>query len=127
MVRFHHVNLGVPPEGAAAQAAFLTDVLGYRTVDAGESLTAIGAMWFEGDDGAQVHLSVDPEHRPAARAHVAIELGDDLAAVEQRLRTGGHDARVLAGRNGMRVVFCRDPSGNRWELRGDAVEDDAGG
>jgi catechol 2,3-dioxygenase-like lactoylglutathione lyase family enzyme len=121
MVRFHHVNLGVPPDGAAAQAAFLTDVLGYRKVDAGERLTAVGAMWFESDDGAQVHLSVDPEHRAAARAHVAIELGDDLPAVEDRLRAAGHEAKVLAGGSGMRVVFCRDPSGNRWELRGDVA------
>ena len=124
MVRFHHVNLGVPPDGAPAQVAFLTDVLGYRKVDAGDALTAMGAMWFESEDGAQIHLSVDPEHRPAARAHVAIALGDDdLTAVEGRLSAGGHEAKVLAGAGGMRVVFCRDPSGNRWELRGDVPGD----
>ena len=40
----------------------------------------------EGDHGTQVHLSVDPDHRPAARAHTAIELSDQTTEVERRLR-----------------------------------------
>ena len=40
-----------------------------------------------------------------------------LAAVEVRLR----DAGIEFGDNefdGRRVLFCQDPAGNRWELRG---------
>jgi len=33
MTRLHHVNLGVPPDGADAEADFLIGVLGYRKVE----------------------------------------------------------------------------------------------
>ena len=42
------------------------------------------ALWFEGDDGTQIHLSEDPDHHPSTRAHVARELGDSLGG-----RVGG--------------------------------------
>ena len=110
MVQIHHVNLGVPPGGADAEAAFLLDV-GYRPLPPPESFP--GARWFEAGDGSQVHLSEDPEHRPAARAHVAVVLGAELDDVITRL---GADAPAgVFGDN--RVAFCLDPAGNRWELR----------
>ncbi|HEY5251885.1 MAG TPA: hypothetical protein VIJ09_09500, partial [Acidimicrobiales bacterium] len=65
-------------------------------------------------------LSVDPEHRPAARAHVAVWLGDDLAATEKRLSNSGLDWKATDSAT-RRVVFTRDPAGNRWELTGPAV------
>ncbi len=99
MTRLHHVNLGVPPGGADDEAEFLIDVLGYRKVEASAAAQGFGARWYETDDGTQVHLSPDPDHRPAARAHTAIEFGD-----------GEFD--------GNRILFCQDPAGNRWELRG---------
>jgi catechol 2,3-dioxygenase-like lactoylglutathione lyase family enzyme len=119
MVTFHHVNLGVPVDGVDAEAAFLQDVLGYRHVEVDAELQQLGANWFEAEDGSQVHLSADPDHRPAARAHVAVAYGAQLADVESRLqeRSIAYDS---AQRDGFpRVVFCQDPAGNRWELRGE--------
>ena len=115
MVRFHHVNLGVPVGGADAEGAFLVDVLDYRRVDSSEGGPT--AKWFESDDGKQVHLSEDPDHRPAARAHVAVELGEDLSGTELKLSELGY-AYDAAERGDRRTVFCQDPAGNRWELRG---------
>jgi hypothetical protein len=81
MPTFEHVNLGILEEGTEAETGFLVDVLGFRSVDPPAEIKArFSPLWFEGDDGSQIHLSVDPEHRPAARAHVAVWLGDDLAA-----------------------------------------------
>jgi hypothetical protein len=77
-------------------------------------------LWFEGDDGRQIHLSVDPEHRPAARAHVAVWLGDELAPTEVRLSRSGFEWKAMDSAV-RRVVFTRDPAGNRWELTGPAV------
>jgi hypothetical protein len=111
------VNLGVPTGGLEDESSFLVDVLSFRRIDPGAELAAMGATWFEGDDGAQIHLSVDPDHRPPARAHVAFELGGQLPTVEQRLQADGVPFDV-GGRGGLRVVFCCDPAGNRWELRG---------
>jgi catechol 2,3-dioxygenase-like lactoylglutathione lyase family enzyme len=119
MPLFHHVNLGVPPGDVDAEVDFLREVLGFRPVKRDEALGTIGARWYEGDDGAQIHLSADPDHRPAAMAHVAIEYGRDLNAVEDRLRQTGvpFDRAELPGFPP--VLLCRDPAGNRWELRGE--------
>lgn len=116
VLRFHHVNLGVPVGGAEAEEAFLQDVLGYRWVAPPPELAG-RARWFESEDGRQIHLSEDPDHRPAARAHVAVEVGADLAGLEARLEQAGVEHTALDG-NDLRVVFCQDPAGNRWELRG---------
>jgi catechol 2,3-dioxygenase-like lactoylglutathione lyase family enzyme len=115
MPRFHHVNLGVPVDGVAEEGAWLVDVLGYRRLDPGEELAAMGACWYEADDGSQVHLSGDEEHRPAARAHVAV-LFDDLDPVRRRMTDRG-ERFTLSERDDLTVLFCRDPAGNRWELR----------
>lgn len=118
MPLFHHVNLGVPPDGLTSEADFLVQVLGFRAVERNEALAAIGAWWFEGEDGAQIHLSADPDHRPAARAHVAISYGSDLDQVEKRLRDQGIDCDRFANSGFPPIVICLDPAGNRWELRG---------
>jgi catechol 2,3-dioxygenase-like lactoylglutathione lyase family enzyme len=116
MASLHHVNLGVPVGGADAEGAFLVDFLGYEPVQlaAADPPTA---RWFESEDGKQIHLSEDPEHRPAARAHVAVDFGNDLAALEHKFEQAGYKFRVADG-NDRRTVLCRDPAGNRWELRG---------
>ena len=117
MLRFHHVNLGVPVGGAEAEGAFLLEVLGYRRVVPPPELAGV-ARWFESEDGRQIHLSEDPDHRAAARAHVAVEVGSDLAALEQKLHSAGIEYSTV-GVDRQPVVFCRDPAGNRWELRGE--------
>jgi catechol 2,3-dioxygenase-like lactoylglutathione lyase family enzyme len=118
MPTFDHVNLGVPPDGADREATFLVDVLGFRRVDPGPEASARGnPMWFEGDDGGQVHLSMDPDHRPAARAHVAVRIGDDLPAVGQRLVAGGFNCEPISF-GGRDRLLTLDPAGNRWELIG---------
>jgi catechol 2,3-dioxygenase-like lactoylglutathione lyase family enzyme len=119
MPQFHHVNLGVSPDDVDSEVTFLVDILGYRPVPLDPRLKGIGARWYEADDGSQVHLSADPEHRPAARAHVAVTYGAALADVEARLdrATISYDRGQLDGFPP--VVMCRDPGGNLWELRGE--------
>src|SRR5438445_8145122 len=116
--RFHHVNLAVAPGQLSAEAGFLVEVLGYRALEVDDQLRALGAQWFEADDGSQVHLSEDPDHRPAARAHVAVDFGPELADVERRLERAAVKFRTLDQQGGPHVLLCRDPAGNRWELRG---------
>ena len=116
MPRHHHVNLGVPTGQIGSEASFLVDILGYQVLEPPEELRS-RANWFEAEDGSQVHLSEDPEHRPASRAHTAVEYGTDLAKVRDRLVDAGCDFKVFDGL-GPQVLFCEDPAGNRWELRG---------
>jgi catechol 2,3-dioxygenase-like lactoylglutathione lyase family enzyme len=112
--KFHHVNLTIPVGGEDDEAAFLVNILGYQRLPAPEDLPI--AKWFEFADGSQVHLSEDPDHRPSARGHVALELGPDLEVVAQRLDAAGYEVVGFDGPD-IRVVFCQDPAGNRWELR----------
>jgi catechol 2,3-dioxygenase-like lactoylglutathione lyase family enzyme len=116
-MRFHHVNLGVPVGGIDEQRRFLRDILGYRSVEVDGTLQAMGVNWFEAEDGTQIHLSEDPDHRPAARAHVAVTFGAELDEVAERLAAASCDFTDSPG-IGTRIINCNDPSGNRWELRG---------
>ena len=116
MTRLHHVNLGVLPGGIEAEGLFLTQCLGYREVEPPASARG-RAFWFETDDGTQVHLRVDADHRAAAIAHTALEIGAELDAVAERLR--GADIEFEDRRfDDRRTLICADPAGNRWELRG---------
>ena len=115
---FHHVNLGVQPGDIDGEVEFLVEVLGYRPVPLDPRLEGLGARWFEADDGSQVHLSEDPDHRPAARAHVAVTYGPQLGDVEARLKEAGVPFDRGERSGFPPVVICQDPAGNRWELRG---------
>ena len=117
MVVFHHVNLGVPPGGIDPERDFLVDVLGYRPLPVPEELHGRNVNWFGAADGSQVHLSEDPDHRAAARVHVAVVVGDGLDDVVTKLRGRGAEVEVFEGFGSGRVATCRDPAGNRWELR----------
>jgi catechol 2,3-dioxygenase-like lactoylglutathione lyase family enzyme len=117
MPTFHHANLGTPPDVAEAEAAFLVDVLGYRRLEPPKIASDFGARWFEADDGTQVHLSLDPDHTPAAKAHTAIEVGGESDAIAERLTDAGVRFKDTEF-DGNRIILCKDPAGNRWELRG---------
>jgi catechol 2,3-dioxygenase-like lactoylglutathione lyase family enzyme len=116
MPTFHHANLGLPPDLAEAEADFLVGILGYRRLEPPKMAADFGARWFEADDGTQVHLSLDPEHAPAGMAHTAIVVGDQSTAIETRLSEAGI-AFKASEFDGIRIVICKDPAGNRWELR----------
>ena len=126
MPRHHHINLSVPLGGIDVQRGFLVDVIGYRPLRTPDAVVArgINASWFEADDGSQIHLSEDPNHRSQPFAHVAVELQpDELDAVQQRLADASIEfAEIEASPGFPRVLFTRDPAGNRWELRGPLPE-----
>jgi hypothetical protein len=117
MPKFHHANLGVPPDLAEAEANFLVGILGYRRLAPPQAAADFGARWFEADDGTQVHLSLDTDHVPASMAHTAIDISGESREVERRLSDAGIPFKT-AEFDGNRILLCKDPAGNRWELRG---------
>jgi hypothetical protein len=117
--RIHHVNLGVPPALEAEETSFLVDLLGYRRLAperTADERVRVGARWFEGDDGVQIHLSLDDEHRAAEKAHTAITVVDEVDGIRRRMTEAAYpfEEAVLDDTN---FLICRDPAGNRWELR----------
>src|ERR1700694_5463911 len=111
MPTFDHVNLGVPDGVMDTQVAFLTEILGYRRVDPGpEILARANPMWFEGDDGGQVHLSSGPDHRPAPRAPLAVRVGAELEATGRRLVAAGYACDPITF-GGYSRLLTKDPAG----------------
>ena len=123
MPNFHHANLFVTPDKLEAQAEFLTEVLGYKRMEVDERMRGLGANWFQASDGTEVHLGTNP--------HSAIDYGADLAEVEQRLASAGVAFKAVEGITApdgteLRLLICKDPGGNQWELRGRALAPSTG-
>lgn len=90
--------------------AFYAGLLSLAQVPKPERLAGRGGCWFEAGE-ARVHLGVDPDFRPARKAHPAL-LVRGLAALAERLRAAG--VAFTEGNDGQGYVD--DPFGNRVEL-----------
>ncbi len=117
-MRLDHVNLCVPTDGVPKETWWLVDVLGYQPAEPGPEASRFGRLhWFAAEDGTQVHLTVDAEHRPSRRAHTAIHVGDLLDEIVTRVESSGQETKAITF-DGGRHVFATDPAGNLWELIG---------
>ncbi|HYL26797.1 MAG TPA: glyoxalase [Candidatus Nitrosotalea sp.] len=106
------------PGGEEAQArTFYVGLLGMTELEKPSELAPRGGVWFRSGD-IFLHLRVDPDFRPAARAHPALRCVDYRALVE-KLGVSGistvSDGRLVEGRPHCCVY---DPFGNRIELIG---------
>lgn len=114
VLRINHVQLTMP-RGLEEQARrFYCDVLGLHEIPKPIGLAGRGGAWFA-LGGAQLHLGVEADFRPAKKAHVALDV-DNLDALAAQCRTAGHDPRVDDMVPGVRRFFIDDPFGNRLEL-----------
>jgi catechol 2,3-dioxygenase-like lactoylglutathione lyase family enzyme len=114
LLRIDHVQLAMPAARESEARRFYGDVLGLREVPKPPALTARGGLWFE-LGGVQLHLGVDPDFRPAKKAHVAFEV-DGLDSLAARCRTSGHEPRGDSAIEGQCRFFVDDPFGNSVEL-----------
>jgi len=114
LVRIDHVQLAMPAGGEAAARAFYRDALGLAETPKPAHLAARGGCWFE-DGALKVHLGVDPDFRPARKAHPAFVV-TDLALLAARLEAGKYRVAEDGLLDGRRRVFADDPCGNRIEL-----------
>ena len=103
------------PAGREPEArAFYQGVLGIPEVPKPRSLNERGGCWFVQGD-LKVHLGVDPDFRPARKAHPAL-IVDDLKALKAELVEPGHPFRVDDELAGYDRIYVDDPFGNRIEL-----------
>lgn len=112
--RLHHVQLAMRRGEEGAARAFFGDVLGMTEIDKPPGLAARGGAWFRAG-GVELHLGVEDDFRPAAKAHPGI-LVDDLDHLVERLRTAGQDISRDGNFPGFRRVYAHDPFGNRLEF-----------
>jgi len=109
-----HVQLAMPRGEEEAAIGFYEGVLGVPNVPKPEHLAGRGGCWFV-DGDLKIHLGVEPEFRPARKAHPAL-LVDGLDDLLTQCAAAGIQVRDGDGVVGHRQVYVDDPFGNRIEL-----------
>ncbi|WP_405115700.1 VOC family protein [Paenibacillus sp. FSL K6-1217] len=111
-----HVQLAAP-EGCEAEARrFFNGLLGWTEVPKPELLQKRGGVWFQCGTH-QVHIGVQQDFVPAAKAHPAIhvqhleELREYL--LQNNIQVTDDEARADEG---VRRFYVNDPFGNRLEF-----------
>ena len=114
VLRLDHVQVAMP-EGREAEAeAFYGAVLGLEVRAKPPVLAARGGRWFSSEN-VEVHLGVEPDFRPAAKAHLALVV-DGIDSLVDALVTAGHPVTWDTELVGARRCYLADPFGNRIEL-----------
>lgn len=109
-----HVQLAMPAGGEKAAVDFYEGLLGLDSVDKPAHLAQRGGCWFEAGS-VRIHLGVQPDFRPATKAHPAL-LVDALSELVAALTRAGYPVRTDEPLDGFDRVYVDDPFGNRIEL-----------
>ncbi len=109
-----HVQVAMPPGGEDAARAFYAGVLGLAEMPKPANLAGRGGVWFAGGS-LRVHLGVEPEFRPARKAHPAL-LVRGLADLAARCAAAGYAVVTDEPLDGYDRIYVSDPFGNRIEL-----------
>ena len=109
-----HVQLAAPPGSEDALRAYYADALGMTEIPKPPALAARGGCWFQ-TGAVQLHLGIEPDFRPAKKAHPGLRV-TDIEAYASRLEAQG--ARVTWDDDlpGHRRFYSEDPVGNRLEF-----------
>lgn len=113
-MQLHHVMLAIPAGTETQAREFYGRLLGLTEQPKPSNLARRGGLWFTLGD-RELHLGIDPDFRPARKAHVAIVV-DSLPELKARLEEGR--IRVWADEPlpGMDRFYAEDPFGNRLEF-----------
>jgi catechol 2,3-dioxygenase-like lactoylglutathione lyase family enzyme len=114
IIGIDHVQLAMPRGEEDRARAFYHDVLELPERPKPPELAARGGCWFE-TDAVKIHLGVEPDFRPATKAHPGL-LVADLGSLLARCRERGVQATEPELLEGTRRAFVNDPFGNRIEL-----------
>jgi catechol 2,3-dioxygenase-like lactoylglutathione lyase family enzyme len=109
-----HVLLAIPPGAEAECLGFFTGLLGMTEVAKPDALRDRGGVWLHAGSIA-LHLGVDPDFRPARKAHPAFRVAG-LDRLAERLAAAGRPVRWDVPFDGRRRFHTDDPVGNRLEL-----------
>lgn len=109
-----HVQLAAPPGSELALRDYYVDVLGMTEIPKPPALAARGGCWFRAG-AVQLHLGIDPDFRPAKKAHPGLRVVD-IEAYAARLVAGGGSVTWDTALPGHRRFYSEDPVGNRLEF-----------
>jgi catechol 2,3-dioxygenase-like lactoylglutathione lyase family enzyme len=114
--RIDHVQLAMPPGEEERARAFYHDLLGMEELAKPRELARRGGCWFSSGD-AQIHLGVEPDFRPARKAHPALRC-HHYELLTAKLRAAGVLLIADDTLPGVARCYLHDPFGNRVELIG---------
>jgi catechol 2,3-dioxygenase-like lactoylglutathione lyase family enzyme len=114
IIRIHHVQLAMPPDGEERAVAFYEGILGIPRVPKPANLAARGGCWFERGE-LRIHVGIEADFRPATKAHPALVV-EGLRAFVEQLRAVSIGVREGEPLGGFDHVYVDDPFGNRIEL-----------
>ena len=109
-----HIQLAMPAGQEDAARKFYAGLLGIPEVPKPPELAKRGGAWFESRQ-VKVHLGIDPDFRPARKAHPGL-LVRDLSILVRKLREAGVEVVEAEPLPGWTHVYIADPFGNRIEL-----------
>lgn len=109
-----HIQLAMPAGQEDTAREFYSGLLNIPEALKPPELAKRGGVWFE-NGLVKVHLGVDPDFRPARKAHPGL-LVRDLKALVQSLRESGIEVSEVESLPGYDHVYTADPFGNRLEL-----------
>ena len=112
--RVDHVQLAIPAGGEDEGRAYWSGVLGLPELPKPPALAARGGCWFDGP-GCQVHLGVEPDFRPALKAHPAFRVAG-IRTLADRLGAAGYLVTWSDDVPGQTRFHTHDPFGNRLEF-----------
>lgn len=114
LVAVDHVQLAAPPGSEPELRAFYVDVLGMTESPKPPALAGRGGCWFQAG-AVQLHLGIEPDFRPARKAHPGLRVRD-ITAYAKRLATRGIPVTWDDALPGHRRFYADDPVGNRLEF-----------
>jgi catechol 2,3-dioxygenase-like lactoylglutathione lyase family enzyme len=109
-----HVQLAMPAGHEAKARSFYSDVIGLAEEQKPPNLAKRGGAWFRAGT-LRLHLGVDPDFHPAAKAHPAL-LVRGLAELLNRCEASGFPPIRDEPLEGFDRAYVLDPFGNRIEL-----------
>jgi|SRR5262245_16329542 catechol 2,3-dioxygenase-like lactoylglutathione lyase family enzyme len=109
-----HVQVAGPPGCEPAARSFYGDLLGLREIPKPPGLSARGGVWFQLGE-QELHVGVEPEFRPALKAHPAFRCVDP-DALAGALEQAGIPVTWDNDLPGVRRFYTADPFGNRLEV-----------
>ncbi len=110
----HHVMIAIPAGGEDDARAFYGMLLGLTELAKPETLQARGGVWFSAG-AVQLHLGIDPDFRPATKAHVAIQVSG-IEELRDHLVDAGYRVEPNTSLPGFERFYVADPFGNRLEF-----------
>ncbi len=117
IVDLDHIQIAAPPGSEDDAKRFYGDLLGLDAIRKPDELADRGGVWFS-VGGQEVHIGIDPDFRPATKAHPAFRAADRTALdmLIRQLTEAGHPVEWDASLPNVDRCFVADPFGNRVEL-----------